>query len=1224
MCNLFGGTQTSTNSTTPDPRIVANYDLVTNRAKGVADTPFEYYPGNLVAGIPAQMQSGFDLINQSQGVAAPYIDQAAQYAQQGAAPISSSAIQGYLNPYQKAVTDATIANINETNAQQQQGVIGNAISKGAWGGDRAGIAQAELARQQSLANNQTLAGLNSQNYSQALAAAQADAQRQAQAAYTYGALGQEAQSTALTGANAQIGAGQLQQQQGQNLINADYSQYQQAKQYPFNTTQWLAGILGGQAGQMGGTSTTTQPAPGFLQQAVGAGAGIAGILGSTGAFGSTGWLWSDERLKENIEPIGRAFDGQMIYRYNFKGDPTTQIGFLAQEVERHQPGAVRDIDGIKGVDYHDATDDAADRGEFATGGIPGLRGPTIPSIDSYTPDTESPAPGPLVAQGYELKSITKPAYDQARRGGFDDGGVVPYAEGTPFPALGTVNGMPVPAAATLPGARRSPMMAPGRGRLPGAPRIGGGSSDIGSDVMRLAQMLRSYGFGRRPTSYGSVGDLISARGMESRGGRAPKAGGGDADGSVTVPMPDLSSVIVPMPAMAPPESIVLPFPADYSRRSDAAIPTAGVVPITEAVDSLREPPPRAPVGVAPPRARPVAASVPSEFDDAGPAARPGGFNVGNIITGRRNPDGSLAFRSYQTPDAAVAAVRDNLRAYPRAFNRGQPMSILQIAPRWSMGKSELDDNSRAWARNVAITAGIDPNVPIDLTNPEIVARIAKGIHVAEFGQRALYPDEVYRRGAVAPGGAPLTVAGGTGAPPPGVADDGMPPPTGVAGGALPADAGDDKPRPPEGGKDDGGDFMLNPWLALAAAGFGMSSSRNPTFLGALGEGGMQGVSTAMTQGKMKREIQQAKAMEEHRKAMLGLSREQAERQARQFEESLRTHRQIEADRSRRADATDRRIDLAQRREDERLMLARARLDKPVMTKDSDPYTGKPLFQNGHGDLFIRGDDGQWKPYTGIQSGAQASGYQFDPAKERTVTLSSGDVTVPALDPRDLQLDRETQKLAARRADEIRKAASGAGDAQRQMNELKKAFDNLPKSGPMSAGAWADTWRNVARHANALTASLGVAPVFDPDKVGSLDEMKKLTIQLAATATKAFNGSRPTNFDFEQMLQGTPGAQLGPEAFKRIVGFMESQNNRARDLARYATEYQRHRRTAFGVDDAFNQQRPDDFYTKQAGISAPQRDGGGSAPRISSQDEYNRLPPGSTYIDARDGKTYRKK
>jgi hypothetical protein len=45
--------------------------------------------------------------------------------------------------------------------------------------------------------------------------------------------------------------------------------------------------------------------------------------------------------------------GKKLYSYNYKADPakTRQIGVMAQEVERKNPEAVKEIGGIKHVSY---------------------------------------------------------------------------------------------------------------------------------------------------------------------------------------------------------------------------------------------------------------------------------------------------------------------------------------------------------------------------------------------------------------------------------------------------------------------------------------------------------------------------------------------------------------------------------------------------------------------------------------------------------------------------------------------------------------------------------------------------------------------------------------------------------------------------------------------------------------------------------------------------------
>jgi hypothetical protein len=62
--------------------------------------------------------------------------------------------------------------------------------------------------------------------------------------------------------------------------------------------------------------------------------------------------FSDVRLKEDIQPVGKTYDGQNLYAYRYKGDPTPHVGLMAQEVEKIKPDAVFEHpSGYKMVDY---------------------------------------------------------------------------------------------------------------------------------------------------------------------------------------------------------------------------------------------------------------------------------------------------------------------------------------------------------------------------------------------------------------------------------------------------------------------------------------------------------------------------------------------------------------------------------------------------------------------------------------------------------------------------------------------------------------------------------------------------------------------------------------------------------------------------------------------------------------------------------------------------------
>lgn len=80
-------------------------------------------------------------------------------------------------------------------------------------------------------------------------------------------------------------------------------------------------------------------------------------------------IFSDERLKENIEPVGELYDGTNVYRYNYIGSLVPHIGVMAQEVEADRPDAITEIGGFKAVNYAKATDRAASLARFFDDGM---------------------------------------------------------------------------------------------------------------------------------------------------------------------------------------------------------------------------------------------------------------------------------------------------------------------------------------------------------------------------------------------------------------------------------------------------------------------------------------------------------------------------------------------------------------------------------------------------------------------------------------------------------------------------------------------------------------------------------------------------------------------------------------------------------------------------------------------------------------------------------------
>lgn len=282
-------TQSGQSSYSADPRTQGAASQALGMAQTAASSPFQL-PVAPVAGFTPDQAQAFQQNRNIQGMAQPYYDQSQGLFNQSAAPISGSQVNNYLNPYAGYV----MANLQEQQGQQMHDLTGRATqAAGGVGADRIGVAQGELARQQSLASGQTLSGI----YGSALSAAQQDAQRQQSAAYGIGNLGGAAQNAALQGTQALYGQGAQQQQLNQAQLNAPYQNQLAQLAFPYQNAQFLAGVTGNVAPSLGGTTysnqTTTGPPPSLFSQLAGAGTAAAGAYGAYNSLGSGGGGYGD-------------------------------------------------------------------------------------------------------------------------------------------------------------------------------------------------------------------------------------------------------------------------------------------------------------------------------------------------------------------------------------------------------------------------------------------------------------------------------------------------------------------------------------------------------------------------------------------------------------------------------------------------------------------------------------------------------------------------------------------------------------------------------------------------------------------------------------------------------------------------------------------------------------------------------------------------------------------
>jgi len=314
-----------------DPKVASAVSGVLDAGAKAASTPYPQYNAttaaqyanyvpNLVATRSPDQVTAQQGLSDLQGYTTGFTNQALQYAKNAAAPIQNqgvgqSQINQYMSPYLNNVVNSAMQNINETNNQQQQQLMGNAISKGAWGGDRAGIASAALARQQNLSNNATLANLLNTGYGTALGEAnvqqQADLNTQlynrqlanASAAQLQN-LGSTSQAAQMQQLQAQYNMGAGEQQQNQNELSSAYQQYLNNSQYPYNQLNWYANLISGAPAALGGQTVATIPQPSTVTAAGGLATTLAG-MDLKGLYGGSTPVRRGGAIRPNYASGGR-------------------------------------------------------------------------------------------------------------------------------------------------------------------------------------------------------------------------------------------------------------------------------------------------------------------------------------------------------------------------------------------------------------------------------------------------------------------------------------------------------------------------------------------------------------------------------------------------------------------------------------------------------------------------------------------------------------------------------------------------------------------------------------------------------------------------------------------------------------------------------------------------------------------------------------------------------
>lgn len=249
------------------------------RVQDVANLPYNDYGYNRVAPFTEDTLAGMDMARNAANYANPLFDQA-----QG--ELSKTMSGAYLspdsNPYLKGTYDAAAGRMADA---YKTGTAAQTNAAAGFGGAFGGSAQQELQGVQNRAFGDSLGqfanNLYGQNY-------QAERGRQLGAAQAAPGFAGARQAFDFGNANALNSIGQQQQALGQNYLNADYAQFQDANNYPYKQLDTFASMFNPNLGRTATQSQSINPMLGALGGASG-GLGMArsfGLLGGGNPFAS--------------------------------------------------------------------------------------------------------------------------------------------------------------------------------------------------------------------------------------------------------------------------------------------------------------------------------------------------------------------------------------------------------------------------------------------------------------------------------------------------------------------------------------------------------------------------------------------------------------------------------------------------------------------------------------------------------------------------------------------------------------------------------------------------------------------------------------------------------------------------------------------------------------------------------------------------------------------------
>jgi hypothetical protein len=250
-------------------------------AQQVASIPYQAYGGPRIAQFRPAEEQAFGVATRAatEQVGMPQLQQATQVAQRAAGYTPQQFqqdVSGFMSPFQTNVIDATMARLAQNRAERDAATRAQLASAKAFGNERRGVYEAQLAGQEDLNTAQTLADLYNRGYTQAAGFAQGLPSQQLAGASALAGYGQQALGNQQAYAAMLQGTGQAQRGMAQQNLDLAYKDFLEQRGFPQQQLQTL--LMGSQGLPSPVTQTTTAPGQSTLGQVGSAASSIGALL----------------------------------------------------------------------------------------------------------------------------------------------------------------------------------------------------------------------------------------------------------------------------------------------------------------------------------------------------------------------------------------------------------------------------------------------------------------------------------------------------------------------------------------------------------------------------------------------------------------------------------------------------------------------------------------------------------------------------------------------------------------------------------------------------------------------------------------------------------------------------------------------------------------------------------------------------------------------------------